>query len=128
VEEICILGVECCDELHILGMDFSDEWFLAEINLCRFALQTSNTACLEALLDAGCRSEWMCPMAALEGREAHLALAAGRGCCCDGRTLYVAAGTGNLSMLRAAHRHATVDPCMSFDVTLCSRQRPKEAT
>jgi hypothetical protein len=95
--------------LYIPGMDYRDEWFLAEVNLCRFALQTPNTACLEALLDAGCRSEWMCPMAALEGREAHLALAAGRGCCCDARTLYVAAKACNLSMLlRVAKRHATI--------------------
>jgi Ankyrin repeats (many copies) len=96
------------EELYILGMNYRDEWFLAEVNLCRFALQTPDTACLEALLDAGCRSEWMCPMAALEGREAHLALAATRGYCCDARTLYVAAKAGNLTMLWAAHGNATV--------------------
>jgi hypothetical protein len=95
------------EELYIPCMRYRDEWFLAEVNLCRFALRSPNTACLEALLDAGCRSEWMCPMAVLEGGEAHLALAASRGCCCDARTLYVAARAGNLSMLRAAHRNAT---------------------
>jgi hypothetical protein len=93
-------------ELCLVQMRYQDEWFLAEVNLCRFALRTPDTACLEALLDAGCRSDWMCPMAALEGREAHLHLAASRGCCCDARTLYFAAKAGNLSMLRAAWRHA----------------------
>jgi hypothetical protein len=97
-----------CNELCIPGMRYRDEWFLCEANLCRFAMQASSTACLEALLDAGCRSDWMCPMAALEGREPHLALAAERGCACDARTMYVAARACNLDMLRAAHRQATL--------------------
>jgi hypothetical protein len=74
-------------ELDIPRMQYKDEWFLAEVNLWRFALQNPDTACLEALLDAGCRSEWVCPLAAVEGREGHLALAVRRGCCCDERTI-----------------------------------------
>lgn len=95
-------------ELSIPGMGDPCTWFFPEVTLCRFAMQNESTTCLKALLEVGCLSDWMCPLAALEGREEHLALAAARGCTCDGRTMFVAARACNLRLLQATYQHANV--------------------
>eukprot|EP00884_Botryococcus_braunii_P005810 jgi/Botrbrau1/1522/Bobra.0107s0010.1 len=77
--------------------------FLLELDLYRCAMRKATPECLEALLEAGCRSVWICRLAALEGNAAFLALAANRGCPCDLTALKFAAGSGDLSLLEAAH-------------------------
>eukprot|EP00884_Botryococcus_braunii_P007213 jgi/Botrbrau1/16493/Bobra.0142s0087.1 len=62
-------------------------------------LQQSTPSCLEALLDAGCRSAWICRIAAREGKADFLALAAKRGCPCDSWVWEFAASTGKLAVL-----------------------------
>lgn len=81
---------------------------LPDVKLYCAATRTPETACLEVLLDAGCRSEWICPLAAREGRSEPLVLAAERGCLCDDRTLHEAARKGHLLALQTADRYATV--------------------
>eukprot|EP00884_Botryococcus_braunii_P005765 jgi/Botrbrau1/1518/Bobra.0107s0006.1 len=66
-------------------------------------MRKATPECLKALLEAGCRSVWICRLAALEGNAAFLALAAHRGCPCDLIALKFAAGSGDLSLLEAAH-------------------------
>eukprot|EP00884_Botryococcus_braunii_P005287 jgi/Botrbrau1/1475/Bobra.178_3s0031.1 len=41
--------------------------FLLELDLYRHAMRKATPECLEALLEAGCRSVWICRLAALEG-------------------------------------------------------------
>lgn len=97
-----------CDELFIPGMHYDDTWFI-EVNMCRYALRNSSNASLKTRLKAGCRSKWLCPLAALERREDCLALAATKyGCVCDAHAINVAAYTCDLSMLHAAHKHASL--------------------
>jgi hypothetical protein len=54
--------------------------YLPELRLCRYAMLNPDPACLQALLNSGCRSEWICLMAALEGRADFWDLAAEHGC------------------------------------------------
>jgi hypothetical protein len=61
------------------------QWTIAhpgrlEFELYMYALQTEDAACLEALLDAGCRSPWICVVAAYLGKATLLNMATDRGC------------------------------------------------
>eukprot|EP00884_Botryococcus_braunii_P008645 jgi/Botrbrau1/17782/Bobra.0127s0035.1 len=78
-----------------------------EYELYYNAVRSSTTACLEALLEAGCRSPWLCAIAAAEGREAHLRLAARAGCPCDISVLDIAASSGRLAVLKAVYEEGT---------------------
>eukprot|EP00884_Botryococcus_braunii_P003053 jgi/Botrbrau1/12749/Bobra.67_1s0108.1 len=84
----------------------SEEPLLLELDLYRYAMREATPECLEALLEAGCRSEWICRLAALEGNAAFLTLAADRGCPCDLITLKLAARSGDILLLMAAHSAA----------------------
>jgi hypothetical protein len=95
------------EKLHLPYIDRHD-WYHVEVNLCHFAVINPSTACLKALLKAGCRSLWICLLAAREGREEHFALAVQHRCSCDPATLYFAAKGGNVNVLQAAQRHAKV--------------------
>lgn len=53
-------------------------------------------------------SQWLCPLAAWEGQERNLVLAAKSGCACSASTLYAAASRGSLGVLEAAHRQAII--------------------
>jgi hypothetical protein len=79
---------------------------MPELDLYRQAMRNPTSACLEALLEAGCRSVWICRLAAQEGKPAFLALAASWGCPCDAVALRIAARAGNLPLLKAVHRAA----------------------
>eukprot|EP00884_Botryococcus_braunii_P011806 jgi/Botrbrau1/20626/Bobra.113_1s0051.1 len=68
-------------------------------------MRNPTSACLEVLLRAGCRSEWLCPLAAKEGRPAYLELAVKSGCPCDARSLLVAAERGDLEVLQTVCLH-----------------------
>eukprot|EP00884_Botryococcus_braunii_P002185 jgi/Botrbrau1/11968/Bobra.0115s0004.1 len=81
-------------ELHV-----DSEPFCLEYKLYCCAVQQATTSCLEALLDAGCRSEWICRIAAREGKADFLALAAKQGCPCDFWVWKFAASTGKLAVL-----------------------------
>lgn len=114
------------EDLYIPGMPYKEGWFLPEVKLYRYAMKHPDTACLEALLNAGCRSDWLCPIAALEGRERHLACAAARGAVCDARAMYPAAARGYLGVLQAAHQHATIKAGVPFGSSLtewCGRDK-----
>eukprot|EP00884_Botryococcus_braunii_P010225 jgi/Botrbrau1/19203/Bobra.0077s0106.1 len=79
-----------CSSGHagILAWIFSSGWppdlqampFVLEYKLYCCAVQQPTPSCLEALLDAGCRSAWISHIAAREGKADVLALAAKRGC------------------------------------------------
>eukprot|EP00884_Botryococcus_braunii_P005776 jgi/Botrbrau1/1519/Bobra.0107s0007.1 len=81
---------------------YTEKHFLLELDLYRYAMRNATPACLEALLEAGCRSVWICRLAALEGNAAFLALAANWGCPCDLIALQFAACSGDLLLLMAA--------------------------
>eukprot|EP00884_Botryococcus_braunii_P005788 jgi/Botrbrau1/1520/Bobra.0107s0008.1 len=85
---------------------YTEKHFLLELDLYRYAMRNATPACLEALLEAGCRSVWICRLAALEGNAAFLALAANWGCPCDLIALQFAACSGDLLLLMAAHSAA----------------------
>eukprot|EP00884_Botryococcus_braunii_P008646 jgi/Botrbrau1/17783/Bobra.0127s0036.1 len=74
-----------------------------EYELYYNAVRSSTIACLEALLEAGCRSPWLCAIAAAEGQEGHLRLAARAGCPCDIRVLDIGASSGRLAVLKAVY-------------------------
>ena len=65
------------------------------LDVYRQAVRNPMPACLEALLEARCRSVWICRLAAQEGKPAFLSLAASQGCPCDVVTLGIAAKAGN---------------------------------
>eukprot|EP00884_Botryococcus_braunii_P013447 jgi/Botrbrau1/22102/Bobra.0206s0028.1 len=77
-------------------------FFMPELDLYRQAMRNPTSACLEELLEAGCRSPWICRLAAHEGKPAFLALATSWGCPCDIEAVRIAAGSGNLLLLKAA--------------------------
>jgi hypothetical protein len=77
-----------------------DKIFLPEVQLCRYAVQNPDSACLEALINSGCRSRWLCDMAALEGRADLLDLAIERGCPVGKCSCYFAARAGHLPILQ----------------------------
>eukprot|EP00884_Botryococcus_braunii_P021786 jgi/Botrbrau1/8291/Bobra.0251s0019.1 len=81
------------------GLIIDSEPFVLEYQLYCCAVQQPTPSCLEALLDAGCRSEWICSIAAREGKADFLALAAKRGCPCDFWVWEFAASTGKLAVL-----------------------------
>eukprot|EP00884_Botryococcus_braunii_P006198 jgi/Botrbrau1/1557/Bobra.0107s0045.1 len=83
----------------LLRVEGDVEPFWLEVRLCRCAVQQEKTCCLEALLDAGCRSKWICRVAAVEGKADFLALAARRGCPCDLWVWRYAASTGKHAVL-----------------------------
>eukprot|EP00884_Botryococcus_braunii_P022367 jgi/Botrbrau1/8814/Bobra.0335s0004.1 len=110
--------------------------FLPELNLYRLAMWNDTPACLEALLKAGCRSVWICRLAAEEEKADFLTLAASWGCPCDPTALWVAARSGNLPVLEAVHSaaslpngflsHGTAD--LSDYATLCIEEAAEAAT
>eukprot|EP00884_Botryococcus_braunii_P001482 jgi/Botrbrau1/11334/Bobra.0038s0093.1 len=100
VEEDWPVSDSSCPELELRNE------FLPELNLYRQAVRNPTSACLEALLEAGCRSVWICRLAAQEGKPAFLTLAARWGCRCDAVTLGIAAKAGNLPLLKEVHRAA----------------------
>eukprot|EP00884_Botryococcus_braunii_P013828 jgi/Botrbrau1/22446/Bobra.0091s0048.1 len=87
--------------------DALDKDFLPELNLYRRAILNPTSACLEALLEAGCRSVWICRFAALEGKPSYLELAASRGCPCDVVALRIAAMAGDLPLLKEVYSAAS---------------------
>eukprot|EP00884_Botryococcus_braunii_P004967 jgi/Botrbrau1/14471/Bobra.0014s0109.1 len=100
------------ETLDIPDMPEGDGIFLPEVQLYLYAIRNPTSACLEVLLRAGCWSEWLCPLAAKEGRREYLELAAKFGCPCDGRSLFVAAERGDLEVLRAVCLHADMPTCI----------------
>eukprot|EP00884_Botryococcus_braunii_P000686 jgi/Botrbrau1/10618/Bobra.154_1s0008.1 len=72
----------------VLGMP-KDVILGFEYDLYFHPVRNNTPACLEALLEAGCRSQWLCAIAAEEGEDARLMLAASRGCPCDWRMLKI---------------------------------------
>eukprot|EP00884_Botryococcus_braunii_P006169 jgi/Botrbrau1/15553/Bobra.0273s0005.1 len=80
-------------------LEADSEPFVLEYQLYCCAVQQPTPSCLEALLDAGCCSEWICCIAAREGKADFLALAAKRGCPCDFWVWDFAAITGKLAVL-----------------------------
>eukprot|EP00884_Botryococcus_braunii_P008602 jgi/Botrbrau1/17743/Bobra.0127s0008.1 len=85
------------------------EPFCLEYKLYCCAVQQPTPSCLEALLDAGCRSRWICRIAAREGKADFLALAAKRGCPCDLDVWKFAASSG---------QHAVLE-VLAFDHAIC---------
>eukprot|EP00884_Botryococcus_braunii_P021783 jgi/Botrbrau1/8289/Bobra.0251s0018.2 len=81
------------------GLIIDTEPFVLEYQLYCCAVQQQTPSCLEALLDAGCCSEWICRIAAREGKADFLTLAAKRGCPCDWWVWEIAASTGNHAVL-----------------------------
>eukprot|EP00884_Botryococcus_braunii_P021882 jgi/Botrbrau1/8378/Bobra.0237s0001.1 len=79
--------------------------FVPELDLYRQAMRNPTPACLEALLKAGCRSVWVCCLAAQEQKPAFLTLAAKWGCPCDLTALCLAA---NLPLLKAVHSEVSL--------------------
>eukprot|EP00884_Botryococcus_braunii_P022620 jgi/Botrbrau1/9041/Bobra.0376s0018.1 len=75
-----------------------------EYLLYRSAVQSPTPACLEALLDAGCKSPLLCTIAAEQGNEAYLELAARRGCPCGLWAMWAAARAGSRACLELAWR------------------------
>lgn len=71
--------------------------FPGEVELYSHAMRAPE--CLEALLEAGARSAWICRAAALEGRADLLAMAVQNGCPCDPKCLFIAAREGQLAVL-----------------------------
>eukprot|EP00884_Botryococcus_braunii_P003816 jgi/Botrbrau1/13435/Bobra.0082s0039.1 len=69
------------------GLKIDTEPFVLEYKLYCCAVQQPTPSCLTALLDAGCRSEWICRIAAK------------RGCPCDLWVWEFAASTGNHAVL-----------------------------
>jgi hypothetical protein len=67
--------------------------------LYRYAMQHSNPACLEAMLNAGFPTQDVVMITVLEGRADFLTLAAERNCPCDDRSVFFAAWKGNLQLL-----------------------------
>eukprot|EP00884_Botryococcus_braunii_P000241 jgi/Botrbrau1/10217/Bobra.0362s0007.1 len=79
-----------------------------ELELLHTAVQCTAPTCLEALLDAGCRSPWICNLAVIERKESFLRLAADRGCPCEVRAVYFAARSGSLPILKVVYSLARV--------------------
>eukprot|EP00884_Botryococcus_braunii_P011272 jgi/Botrbrau1/20145/Bobra.0173s0047.1 len=94
-----------------------------EYELYYHAVRSSTTACLEALLEAGCRSPWLCTIAAAEGQEARLRLAARAGCPCDIRVLDIAARSGRLAVLEAAYEEGADSATFGRFVDCIRQQR-----
>lgn len=113
------LGWGSRDEFYIPGMSYGGGW-LIEVNLCRYAMRDPSTNCLKALLDVGCRSDWMCPLAALEGCEERLALVVEHECTCDVKAIYVAARGCSLRMLEAACWHFINQASRDWAEFLCN--------
>eukprot|EP00884_Botryococcus_braunii_P002729 jgi/Botrbrau1/12457/Bobra.0169s0005.1 len=67
-------------------------------------MQNATSACLEVLLDSGCRSPWICAIAADEGKAAFPALAARPGCPCPLWAMPAAACSGNPAVVRNLHQ------------------------
>jgi hypothetical protein len=67
------------------------------------AVQGHTTDCLEVLLNEGCRSPWLCAIAAALGKPDRLKMAARRKCPCDWRMLEIAALSGRLDTLEAVY-------------------------
>jgi hypothetical protein len=74
-----------------------------ERELYYYALQHGNLPCLRVLLDAGCRSPWICAIAVWYENMVALNLAASRGCRCDSLASEVAAAMGRLDLLQIVH-------------------------
>eukprot|EP00884_Botryococcus_braunii_P021265 jgi/Botrbrau1/7822/Bobra.9_2s0003.1 len=100
--------IEECSPVSDMPCNIEEKFspFMPEMDLYRQAVRNPTSACLEALLEAGCRSVWICRFAAQEGKPAFLALAALRGCPCDVIALESAAGAGNLPLMKDVHRAA----------------------
>jgi hypothetical protein len=94
--------VSCMEDIK--GTPPQERVFVPELLLCRYAMQNPDPACLVALLNSGCRSKWICDMAALEGREDFWDLAAEHGCPFDLRSWVLAAREGQLPILRCLLR------------------------
>lgn len=84
------------------GMVRMPHWSPLEMKLFLRALRNPDTGCLLQLLISGCRSKWICPMAAREGCKSHLILAACIGCPCGIRTVLAASRQGSHSLLQTA--------------------------
>eukprot|EP00884_Botryococcus_braunii_P013827 jgi/Botrbrau1/22445/Bobra.0091s0047.1 len=97
--------------------DALDTDFLPELNLYRQAVRNPTPACLEALLEAGCRSVWICRFASLEGKPAYLELAALRGCRCDLVALRIAAKAGDLPLLKEVYAALTTGECSTAELS-----------
>eukprot|EP00884_Botryococcus_braunii_P011704 jgi/Botrbrau1/20534/Bobra.145_2s0083.1 len=80
-------------------LETDTEPFCLEYKLYCCAVQQPMPSCLEALINAGCRSEWICRIAAREGKADFLVLAAQRGCPCDWWVWEFAASTGKHAVL-----------------------------
>eukprot|EP00884_Botryococcus_braunii_P002730 jgi/Botrbrau1/12458/Bobra.0169s0006.1 len=76
---------------------------LHELNVYRRVMKSPTSACLEVLLKAGCRSPWICAIAADEGKADFLALAAKRGCPCRLWAMPAAARSGNPTVVLALY-------------------------
>jgi hypothetical protein len=76
---------------------------LTELALYYYAVKRDSPACLAALLDAGCRSEWLCTMAAFNQKHDFLGLAVSRGCPLNPWVLLIAANTGQQPFLEAVY-------------------------
>jgi hypothetical protein len=88
------------------GLSTDHLGFLPEVLLYLSAVRNPSSACLEVLLQAGCRSEVLCSAAIHVGRPDLLVLANDRGCPCILDDLPVAAEKGNLALLEAVHHRA----------------------
>eukprot|EP00884_Botryococcus_braunii_P011703 jgi/Botrbrau1/20533/Bobra.145_2s0082.1 len=81
------------------ALETDTEPFCLEYKLYCCAVQQPTPSCLEALLNAGYRSEWICRIAAREGKADFLLLAAQQGCPCDWWVWEFAASTGKHAVL-----------------------------
>jgi hypothetical protein len=80
-------------------LDFDREPLPLEYKLYCCAVKQPTSACLEAVLEAGCRSAWLCRIAAREGKADFLALAAKRGCPLERWVWMFAADKGDCAVL-----------------------------
>jgi hypothetical protein len=88
---------------YMQGFTFTlspEKMFLPELQLYRYAMQKRSPACLQALLNSGCRSKWVSDMAALEGRDDFWDLAAEHGCPVDLRSWLIATRKGHSPILQ----------------------------
>jgi hypothetical protein len=79
------LDDECEVDLpeHVVGDNYPPAPGRLESRLYHHALHNSSASCLNALLAVGCRSPWICPLAACHQKKYFLFLAAKNGCRCD---------------------------------------------
>jgi hypothetical protein len=74
-------------------------------------------ACLEAFLNAGCRTVRICHMAVVERKRLYLKLAIRRRCPCDQHSWCIAASSGDCSLLKAVDDAAVLtEAAQSNDV------------